>query len=91
MFFPASANLNKDLQWEIPIHQCVFEKENHSIMRILTKKLLTEVAETLDIPEEQANSELFKKRAMWFLVDNERNQKLVIVIEGLADRQENIQ
>ncbi len=91
VFFPTSAHLNKDLQWEVPIHNWVFEKEDNSILRKLTHKLLSEVAESLDILEEQANSELFKKRVMWFIVDNERNKKIDIVLEGFADKQEDIQ
>ena len=91
VFFPTSAHLNKDLQWEVPIHNWVFEKEDNSILRKLTHKLLSEVAESLDIPEEQANSELFKKRVMWFIVDNERNKTIDIVLEGVVDKQDNIQ
>jgi phosphatidate phosphatase APP1 len=85
IFFPTAAHLNSDLKWEVPIHQWVFEKEEQSILRKLTHKLLTEFAESLDISEEQANSEIFKKRVMWFIVDNERNKKLDIVVEGLSD------
>ncbi len=86
VFFPTSAYLNSQLQWEVPIHQWVFEKEDQSILRKLTHKLLTELAETLDISEEEANSELFKNKVMWFIVDNERNKKLDIIVESLTSK-----
>ncbi len=85
VFFPTAAHLNDEAKWEVPIHLWVFEKEEKSIIRKLAQKVLSEVAETLEISEEQANSELFKNRMMWFLVDNESNKKLDIVIEGLSD------
>lgn len=93
IFFPTSAHLNNNSQWEVPIHEWIFEKEDQSILRKLTHKLLTEVAETLDVSEEQANSELFKQRVKWFIVDNERNKKLDIILEGLSGntgKQDNI-
>lgn len=85
VFFPTAAHLNKDSQWKVPIHLWVFEKEDKSLLQKLTQKGLSEIAESLDIPEEQADSELFRQRMMWFLVDNERRKELAIKLDIKTD------
>ena len=81
LFFPTAAHLDDDSQWQVPIHLWVFEKEENSLSRKLMQTLLSELAETLDIPEEQAESKLFKQRMMWFLVDNQRRKALSIDVD----------
>ncbi|HIH98201.1 MAG TPA: App1 family protein [Thermoplasmata archaeon] len=86
-FFPTSANQDKNLKWNIPIHHWVFEKEEDGIGNIFTQKVFSEIAETLEVTEEQAHSELFRKRLGWFLVDNERNKKIEICLENKQKEQ----
>lgn len=81
-FFPTSANQVSATEWSIPIHHWVFEKEEKSISQIATQKLLSEIIENLGVSEEEANSPTVKQRLMWFLVDNERNKKIKINLNG---------
>jgi len=78
VFFPTSASLNENFKWEIPIHHWIFEKQENGISQKLAQKLLAEIAEALDIPEEKVDTPVFQQRLMWFLVDNERNKKIEI-------------
>ncbi len=77
-FFPTSANYTKDNDWNIPIHHWVHEKEEKSFSRIIVQKLLSEVIESIGVTEEEAESPIFRKRLMWFLVDSQRNKQVEI-------------
>jgi hypothetical protein len=81
-FFPTSANQISETEWNIPIHHWVFEKEEKSIAQQTTQKILSEVIESLGVSEEQANSPIVRQRLMWFLVDNEREKKITINLNG---------
>ncbi len=84
-FFPTSANQISRTEWNIPIHHWVFEKEEKSIGRKVTQKLLSEVIESLGVPEEQADSPIVRQRLMWFLVDNERDKEIEISFEDTSN------
>ena len=77
-FFPTSANLDNNSNWNVPIHHWVFEKEENSITHKLTQELFSEITETMDLTSNVEESAILKKRLMWFLVDNERNKKIKI-------------
>jgi len=83
-FFPTSANQISAKEWNAPIHHWVFEKEEKSIGRKITQKLLSEVIESLDVSEEEANSPVVRQRLMWFLVDNERKKQINISINNVS-------
>lgn len=76
IFFPGSASLNNEGKWDIPVHAWVFELEENSFIRKLSHETIGEVLECFDVTEEQTNSEIFRQRLKWFLVDNERNKRL---------------
>ena len=78
ILFPTSANLNNEGKWEVPIHAWVFELEENSISRKLGHEAIGEILECFDVTEEQTNSETFRQRLKWFLVDNERNKRLTL-------------
>lgn len=82
LFFPVSAIQDSTGSWSVPIHHWVFEKEEDAIGRKITQKLFSEVFERLGVSEEQAESPLTKQRLMWFLVDNQRNKRINISING---------
>jgi len=77
-FFPTSANYTAENGWNIPIHHWVHEKEEKSISRMIIQKLLSEAIESTGVTEEEAESPTFRKRLMWFLVDNQRNKQIEI-------------
>ncbi len=81
-FFPTSANQISDTEWNIPIHHWVFEKEDKSITRKVTQKLLSEAIESLGVSQEQASSPVVRQRLMWFLVDNKRKKEIEINLNG---------
>jgi len=81
-FFPVSANQISDTEWNVPIHHWVFEKEQKSISRKMTQKVLSEAFEGLGVSEEQARSPIVQQRLMWFLVDNKRKKQVSINLKG---------
>ena len=85
-FFPTSANQISETEWNVPIHHWVFEKEEKSLTRKVTQKLLSEVIEGLGVSEEQANTPIVRQRLMWFLVDNERKKQIEINLNGKVEK-----
>lgn len=63
--------------WEIPVHGWIFEPEENSFKRKLG---LATLAKAFGLESEDQESEIFKKRARMFLVDNERGKKIYIRI-----------
>lgn len=86
IFFPSSATQSADGSWSAPIHHWVFEKEEDSISRKVTQKVLSEVLESLGVSEEQSESEVTQQRLMWFLVDNQRRKLINISINGKLEK-----
>ncbi len=82
LFFPSSASQLAEGKWQVPIHHWVFEKEEDSIGRKFSQAIFSELIEGFDVSEEKANSDLFRDRLAWFLVDNERNKKINIELAG---------
>jgi len=85
-FFPTSANQISQTEWNIPIHHWVFEKEEKSISRRVTQKLLAEAIESLGVSEEKSNSHIVRQRLMWFLVDNERKKNIQIKLNNAVQK-----
>ena len=78
VFFPTAARLAADgAAWVLPIHAWVFEPEAESLWRRATLKALTE---SLGLEEEDTASDIFKRRARWLMVDNERGKSLKITL-----------
>lgn len=82
VLFPTHASQIGDGNWRVPVHAWVFEPEEDSLSRAVSRHAIAELLELTDITEEQAHSELFKERIKWFLVDNERNKRLSLTING---------
>ncbi len=82
LFFPSAANLNADGNWQLPVHNWVFEKEENDLSRKITQKVFSEVLEGLGVSEKQASAPRTQKRLMWFLVDNKRNKKIDVSLAG---------
>lgn len=78
IFFPTSANQNNRGEWEVAVHAWVFELEENSLSRKLGRETIGEVLECFDVTEDQTNSDVFRQRLKWFLVDNERNKRLTL-------------
>ena len=81
IFFPTSASHTSEGEWQVPIHAWIYESEEHAVSRELSRKIIRELLELTDLTEEQAPSEVFKKRIKWFLVDNERNKRIGLLAE----------
>lgn len=81
IFFPTSANQNNEGGWETPIHAWVFEPEDNSITQKLGRETISEVLECFNVTEEQTDSDTFRQRLKWFLVDNERNKRLTLLFD----------
>lgn len=62
-------------QTTLSFHGWIFEPESSSFARQMT---LGGIARMCGFDRQEEASALFRKRAAWFLVDNERNQRLVI-------------
>ena len=80
VFFPTAARLSEDLShWIVPIHAWVFEPEPDSLTR---RAALAALARGLGLGEDAAQSEIFKARARWFLVDNERGKRFRVTLSA---------
>ena len=78
IFFPTAARLSEDLgHWIVPIHAWVFERESDSLWR---RGTLEALARGFELDERAIESEIFRERAGWFLVDNERGKRLQVTL-----------
>jgi hypothetical protein len=78
VFFPTAARLSADnRQWILPIHAWVFEPEYDSLWR---RGALGGLALALGMEAGAADSDIFRRRARWFLVDNERGKSFKLTI-----------
>ncbi len=76
LFFPTYASFDaQQNMWEVPIHGWVYEPEQDDIHRQLLVHALTEA---LDLDEDDAEEDIFARRARLFLVDNERGKRFSI-------------
>jgi hypothetical protein len=74
ILFPTAARLADDgTRWIVPIHAWVFEPERDSMMY---NRGLAWAAGALGLADDTTGSEIFRERAAWFLVDNERNKRI---------------
>lgn len=78
IFFPTAARLSEDSNsWIVPVHGWIFEPEEDDLFR---DAALRELQDALDLDPNEKTTAIFEKRARWFLVDNERNKRIVIRI-----------
>lgn len=77
-FFPTSASQLDESTWQVPVHHWVFEKEEDSISRNLSQKAFSKLIENFGVSKEKAQSDVFRQRLQWFLVDNERTKTINI-------------
>ena len=78
VLFPTAAHLSDDgAHWIVPIYGWVFEPERGSLLR---SGLLGTAAAALGLEKSATESEIFRERAGWLLVDNERGKWLSLTI-----------
>jgi len=78
VFFPTAARPSADnRQWILPIRAWVFEPEHESLWR---RGALSGLALALGLDDSATNSEIFRERARWFVVDNERGKSFKLTI-----------
>lgn len=74
IFFPTAAHLSDDgTHWIVPIHGWVFEPERDSLLR---EGVQAAAAAALGLDEAAAESQIFRERLAWFLVDNEGRKRI---------------
>ncbi|MFN0128113.1 MAG: phosphatidate phosphatase App1 family protein [Verrucomicrobiales bacterium] len=76
VFFTTAARRDGD-QWVVPVHAWVFEPEGDSRTR---KGAIAGLIEALELDASAADSEIFKERARWFLVDNESDKQVALTL-----------
>ncbi len=82
IFFPTVARLSEDGErWVVPIHAWVFEPEKGAVGRGLA---IAGLAKAFGVDEDAESNEIFRRRAAWFLADNERSKRLTIAIGDRA-------
>ena len=78
VFFTTNARWEgQPKSWLVPVHGWVFERENDSMWR---SALLDTLIKKLELDAAVAQDTIFRKRAVMFLVDNERNKALTVRI-----------
>jgi len=85
-FFPTSATQNQDGSWDVPVHAWFYELDQTSLMRIVSVKAVSELLEYMDITEEQARLPVFQDRIKWFLVDNESNKRIQMILNDVMHK-----
>jgi phosphatidate phosphatase APP1 len=84
VFFQTSAHVDAASgDWVVPIHGIVFEPEEDSLKR---RALVSLIRKSIGLSKDDLESEVFRRRAMHFLVDNERGKRIVIRIAGRTVR-----
>lgn len=76
--FPTFAHPT-EAEWCAPVRVWVFEPEEDAVGRGAALKAL---ATALDLDETATGSEVFARRARWFLVDDERGKRLAVRTAG---------
>ncbi|MGE0607061.1 MAG: App1 family protein [Pirellulales bacterium] len=80
VFFPTAAHRSADgTEWIVPIHGWVFEPRPTSRKRAA---LLGTLRVAWGLDRDSAETEVFRRRAWAFLVDNERGQRIAVQIAG---------
>ncbi len=84
LFFPTLGRfLPGEDAWEIEIHAWVFEPESDSLKRAAALGALRRM---LGLPDDAADTAVFKERARAFLVDSEGGKRLVVRLAGATYR-----
>jgi phosphatidate phosphatase APP1 len=83
IFFPTVAHPEKESgQWVLPIHGWIFEPEKDSILRNALLEGLTKVSEKFFKEKGDFDKKRFEDRLRMFIVDNERNKRITISVQG---------
>lgn len=80
VFFTTAARLESG-EWIVPVHAWVFEPEHNSFMRHLA---ITGLTKAFELDETAEESQIFRDRAKWFLVDNERGKYVMTSLSTQA-------
>lgn len=82
IYFNTTAYLDTEKNaWNIPIHGWIFEPDTDSVWR---KTVVNLLLSKLEVQASSVENQLFRKRAMYFLVDNKRAKKIGISIKDIA-------
>lgn len=73
VFFPTAARQDGG-EWIVPVHAWVFEPEHGSLPREFA---LASLAKAFGLDDKAVESAVFRERARWFLVDNERGKEVI--------------
>lgn len=77
VFFTTAANLANGA-WQAPIHGWIFEFEEDSLWRSAIARGLRKA---LRVAKNQ--EAIFRRRVLWFLVDNERGKRITVRVGGI--------
>lgn len=82
ILFPTVARLSEDGErWIAPVHAWVFEPEEGAIVR---GAAINTLAKRLGLDDNAQANGVFRRRAAWFLVDNERSKRLTVGVINRA-------
>lgn len=83
IFFPTAAHLDAESgEWILPIHGWIFEPEKDSILRNVLLEVLARISEKFFVKEGDFDKKRFEERLRMFIVDNERNKRISISVQG---------
>ena len=78
IIFPTSASIMPNGTWKIPMHHWVYALAEGSFLNTLSRKVLAESLELAGLSDNDTNSDVFKQRIKWFLIDNKAWKKLSV-------------
>jgi len=83
IFFPTAAYLEVESgQWVLPVHGWIFEPEKDSILRNALLEGLAKVSKKFFKRAGDFDKKRFEDRLRMFIVDNERNKRIAISVQG---------
>ena len=80
VLFPQCASLIGGRRWCVPLHAWVVELEQGTLSRRLGQRSVLAALDLLDVVEDQALTESYRRRLNWFMADREMNKRLNITL-----------
>jgi hypothetical protein len=82
LLFPQSATRADDGSWTVPLHIWVVELERGTLSRRLGQRAVLELLDLADVvDDEQALTDNFKERIIWFVADREMNKRFKVKLD----------
>ena len=80
IIFPVSAEVTEKSVWKFPLHHWIFESDANSLTGKIGGKAIEETLELAGLSDDEVESDTYKQRVKWFLVDNKGWKNLSVKV-----------